>query len=67
MGTDSPDPYKMAQFLSAETKAELASVAQRLARAGCGVLAADETPMAMEDRFKDLDVENSAEVRYETE
>ena len=57
----------MAQFLSAETKAELASVAQRLARAGCGVLAADETPMAMEDRFKDLDVENSAEVRYETE
>ena len=52
----------MSHYLSEDTKTELRSTVARLARAGCGILAADETPMAMEDRFKDLDVQNCPEV-----
>ena len=48
--------------LSDERKSELLKIVGEMVQPGKGFLAADETPMAMEDRFKGLDIENTAEV-----
>ena len=56
-------PVSSHPYLSEEQQAELHEVAQRLSRPGGGILAADETPAAMEARFASLDIENTPEVR----
>ena len=56
-------PVSSHPYLSEEQQADLHEVAQRLSRPGGGILAADETPAAMEARFASLDIENTPEVR----
>lgn len=50
-------------FLSEELQQELKGIARQICRPGCGILAADETPLAMEQRFASLNIPNNAEVR----
>jgi len=50
-------------YLSEGLQKELRDIAQSICRPGCGILAADETPLAMEQRFASLDIPNTAEVR----
>ena len=52
----------LSSHLSPENRAELLRIVRKICQPGKGILAADETPMAMEDRFKDLDVQNCPEV-----
>ena len=59
MSPTAPHPY-----LSEEQQQELHSIALSLSRPGCGILAADETPKAMEARFASLKIDNTPEVRY---
>ena len=56
-------PVSSHPYLSEQQQAELHEVAQRLSRPGGGILAADETPAAMEARFASLDIANTPEVR----
>ncbi|XP_059083801.1 fructose-bisphosphate aldolase C-like isoform X2 [Tigriopus californicus] len=49
--------------LNAESQAELTRIVRRICQKGKGILAADETPMAMEDRFQNLNITNSDENR----
>ena len=56
-------PVSSHPYLSEQQQADLHEVAQRLSRPGGGILAADETPAAMEARFASLDIENTPEVR----
>ena len=56
-------PVSSHPYLSEEQQEELHEVALRLSRPGGGILAADETPAAMEARFASLDIENTPEVR----
>jgi len=49
--------------LSESLEKELRQIARSLSKPGCGILAADETPTAMADRFKNIDIENNAEMR----
>lgn len=51
------------EYLPKERQEELKSIARRICTPGCGILAADETPLAMADRFKALNVENTEETR----
>nr|ALS04562.1 fructose-bisphosphate aldolase [Pseudodiaptomus poplesia] len=46
-----------------ELQVELRNIASSICRKGCGILAADETPLAMADRFNHLNIENSPENR----
>ena len=48
--------------LTEAQQTELCEVARALARPGCGILAADETPKAMEMRFASLKIPNTPEV-----
>jgi len=50
-------------YLPEERQTELKNIAKSICRPGCGILAADETPLAMEDRFKHLNIPNNAETR----
>ena len=50
-------------YLSEEQQKELHDIAKALSRPGGGILAADETPKAMEARFASLKIENTPEVR----
>jgi len=50
-------------YLPEEKQAELKNIAQSICRPGCGILAADETPLAMEQRFAHLGITNNAETR----
>jgi len=50
-------------YLSEELQQELKGIAKSICRPGCGILAADETPLAMAQRFASLDIPNNAEVR----
>ena len=56
-------PVSSHPYLSEQQQADLHEVAQRLSRPGGGILAADETPAAMEARFASLDIANTPEVR----
>ena len=54
--------------LSSTLRAELLEITNKIcseagARGGKGILAADETPLAMDDRFSKIGLENSIEVR----
>merc|ERR1711936_500888 len=50
-------------YLSEAQQSDLCKVARALSRPGGGILAADETPKAMEQRFASLKIENTAEMR----
>lgn len=50
-------------YLSEAQQSDLCKVARSLSRPGGGILAADETPKAMEQRFASLKIENTAEMR----
>jgi fructose-bisphosphate aldolase class I len=50
-------------YPSAELQAELSSIAKRVASAGKGVLAADESTGTMGKRFDNIKVENTEENR----
>jgi len=56
-------PARFEYNLSAELQAELKATARSICKPGCGILAADETPLAMEDRFASLKIENTSENR----
>lgn len=56
------DPITAHPYLSEEQQRELHTIATALSRPGCGILAADETPKAMEARFASLKIENTPEV-----
>ena len=58
MSPPAPHPY-----LSDQQQLELSSTAKSLSRPGAGILAADETPKAMEARFASLNIDNTPEVR----
>ena len=49
--------------LTEAQQTELCQVARALSKPGCGILAADETPKAMEMRFASLKISNTPEVR----
>lgn len=57
------DPITAHPYLSEEQQRELLDIATSLSRPGGGILAADETPKAMEARFASLKIENTPEVR----
>ena len=48
--------------LSEAQQVDLSQLARSLSRPGGGILAADETPKAMEQRFASLKIENTPEV-----
>ena len=50
-------------YLSEAQQTDLCQVARALSKPGCGILAADETPKAMEMRFSSLKIPNTPEVR----
>jgi len=50
-------------YLSEDLQQELRDIARSICKPGCGILAADETPLAMEQRFAALGIPNTAEVR----
>ena len=56
------DPITTHPYLSEEQQRELHTIATALSRPGGGILAADETPKAMEARFASLKIENTPEV-----
>ena len=56
------DPITAHPYLSEEQQRELHHIASALSRPGGGILAADETPKAMEARFASLKIENTPEV-----
>ena len=56
------DPITVHPYLSEEQQRELHDIASALSRPGGGILAADETPKAMEARFASLKIENTPEV-----
>lgn len=56
------DPITAHPYLSEEQQRELHDIATALSRPGGGILAADETPKAMEARFASLKIENTPEV-----
>ena len=56
-------PVTSHPYLSEEQQKELQDIAKALSRPGGGILAADETPKAMEARFASLKIENTPEVR----
>jgi len=39
------------------------AITKKICRPGCGILAADETPLAMQDRFQKLSIDNTPENR----
>ena len=49
--------------LSEAQQAELVRICDAICRPGAGILAADETPAAMADRFASLGIENTKEIR----
>jgi len=51
------------EYISEDLQVELRAIASKVCRLGCGILAADETPLAMQDRFKHLNIENTPENR----
>lgn len=53
----------LSSHLSAENRAELLRIVRQICQPGKGILAADETPAAMENRFEALKIENTAENR----
>jgi len=50
-------------YLDQDLQKELKNIASSICRPGCGILAADETPQAMAQRFESLDIPNTPEVR----
>jgi len=50
-------------YLPDQMQEELKSIAKSICRPGCGILAADETPKAMAQRFESLNIPNTPEVR----
>ena len=60
------DPITDHPYLSEEQQRELLNIATSLSRPGGGILAADETPKAMEARFASLKIENTPEVSRES-
>ena len=52
----------LSSHLSPENRAELLRIVRKICQPGKGILAADETPMAMENRFEALKIPNTAEV-----
>jgi len=50
-------------YLSNEQQTELKTIASSICKPGCGILAADETPKAMAQRFASLNIPNTPEVR----
>ena len=58
-------PVASHPYLSEEQQKELHDIAKALSRPGGGILAADETPKAMEARFASLKIENTPEVRLQ--
>jgi len=50
-------------YLSDDLQKELREIARCLSTPGRGILAADESPLAMVQRFKPLNIENNAETR----
>ena len=56
------DPITSHPYLSEQEQKELFDIATSLSRPGGGILAADETPKAMQARFQSLNIENTPEV-----
>jgi len=56
-------PITTHPYLSEAQQQELHEIATSLSRPGGGILAADETPKAMQARFQSLNIENTPEVR----
>jgi len=50
-------------YLPDQMQGELKSITKSICRPGCGILAADETPKAMAQRFESLNIPNTPEVR----
>jgi len=50
-------------YLPDDRQAELKKIAESICRPGCGILAADETPLAMSMRFDPLSIPNNPESR----
>ena len=57
-------PITSHPYLSEDQQKELNDIAKALSRPGAGILAADETPKAMEARFASLKIENTPEVTF---
>ena len=55
------DPITSHPYLSEQAQKELFDIATSLSRPGGGILAADETPKAMQARFQSLNIENTPE------
>ena len=58
-------PVTSHPYLSEDQQRELHDIAKALSRPGAGILAADETPKAMEARFASLKIENTPEVNFQ--
>ena len=57
-------PFTTHPYLSESQQQELNHIANSLSRPGGGILAADETPKAMQARFQSLNIENTPEVQH---